>query len=147
MTYRNQIMTMFNATLVGLTKRPVESYMSKTQEEGVYILWINAHIAAGFTLVCMPGCCGIVISTNCYVVQHYQCKGLGTLLNTMRKQIAWEMGYTVLMCTDVVDNAPQQRILSKNGWQSVFGFINRRSGNTVHADTFELEDTGIALGF
>ena len=147
MTYRQQIATMFSvdAKFVMLRKHPAESYMSKTQEEGVYALQIGAGYAAGFTLVCMPGCCGILISTGCFVNPGYQRRGLGTLLNNMRKQMAWEMGYTLLMCTDVVDNTPQQKILSD--WTKITSFDNRRTGNHILMHEYKLHDTGIATGF
>lgn len=147
MSYRDQISAMFNDAKVTLKKRPAESYMSKTDQEGEYLVKIANWTAAGFTLVCMPGCCGVVISTNCYVNPNWREHGLGTLLNNMRKQMAYEMGYTLLLCTDVTKNIPQQKILNTNGWTKLLEFNNRRTGNTVSLDMIILRDTGIALGF
>jgi GNAT superfamily N-acetyltransferase len=55
-------------------------------------------------LTTMPGCCGIVISTNAYVYPDYRGKGLGHLLNRMRQQIAYEWGYGLIFATVTDDN-------------------------------------------
>jgi hypothetical protein len=144
-TYKDHISALFNNAPVKLVKRPVESYMSKTMDEGTYLLWIGQECAAGFSLVAMPGCCGIVISTGAYVYSQYRQRGLGTLLNNLRKQMAWDMGYSLLLCTDVITNIPQQKILSD--WTPLGNFTNRRTGNVIAMHEWRLENTGVACGF
>ncbi len=85
-----------------------------------------------FKLVQMPGCCGICISYNSIVFPKYQGKGIGTLLNQFRIDIADYLGYTTLLCTDREENAPQKKILTNNGWKDVHRFTNKRTGNLVN---------------
>ena len=35
------------------------------------------------------------------------------------------------MCTDIVTNEPQQKILKKNGWNQICQFKNAKTGNDV----------------
>ncbi len=148
-TYLTQISKLCDDVPVVITRARIESYMSKVDEEGIWFVSTPSQLPqiAGFTLICMPGCCGVVISTNCWVQMGYQRRGLGTLLNQMRIQMAWELGYSVMMCTDSASNAPQQRILVKNGWNRVRSFENQRTGNYVHVEDIIVRDTGIPLGF
>lgn len=105
-------------------------------------VWFRIHTKRDdityFTMLQLPGCCGVAISTGAFVAVSYRARGLGTLLNELRKDIAREAGYTVLMCTDVTYNTPQRKILEKNGWKDVFSFVNRRTGNEVAISVVEL---------
>lgn len=147
MAYKDQISALFNNAPVTIQKLSLESFMSKTSEEGMYYVYVNKEIVAGFKLVCMPGCCGIVVSTGAFVFNNYRRKGLGTLLNRMRQQMAWDLGYTVMACTDLNNNTPQQRILFHMNWDKIWQFVNRRTGNRINVHMIDLEDTGVALGF
>lgn len=95
-------------------------------------------IVASFTLEKFPGCCGIYVSTGAMVWYEYRRKGIGTILNKMRIDIARAEGYGCLICTDIVDNKPQQKILAKNGWSQIHQFMNPRTGNNVHISVINL---------
>lgn len=86
---------------------------------------------ARWELVQMKNCCGICVSTAAYVEPEFRNKGLGLVLNQIRIDMARAMGYSLLFCTDVVANEPQQKILNANGWQRIHTFLNRGSGNVV----------------
>lgn len=88
-------------------------------------------VVAGFELYPMIGCCGIAVSTHAFVNPSYRRKGIGTVLNLMRQELAVADGFSILLCTDVVDNEAQQKILNATGWKRAFSFLNRRTGNTV----------------
>jgi len=147
MTYLEQIGALFNTRDVTITRARIESYMCKVNEEGKWVVTIGTTPAATFTLVCMPGCCGIAISTACTVATPFRGKGLGTLLNRMRMQMAYELGYSVMLCTDVMNNTPQQLILRKNKWMRLLQFDNRRTYNSISLDWVPLSDTEQKLGF
>jgi len=100
---------------------------------------------AHFNLQQLPGCCGICVSFYAYVFDEYRKRGLGNLLNKMRQQIAWDSLYTILLCTDVEKNTPQQKILTKNGWEKLLTFKNRNTDNMVCLHTIELKDTGMKI--
>lgn len=99
---------------------------------------VSGKEVAYFILLQLPGCCGVALSTGAIVFGPHRNKGLGTILNELRKDISREAGYTVLMCTDVMHNEPQRKILQKNGWKDVFEFVNRRTGNQVAISVVEL---------
>ena len=76
-------------------------------------------LIATFSLTEMPGCCGVLISFHSEVSSKFRNKGIGTILNQLRIEIAELLGYTVLMCTDKATNINQSKILKKNGWKSI----------------------------
>ena len=92
----------------------------------------NNNYLAEFKLIEMPGCCGVCISFNSWVNNKYRRKGVGTLLAEFRKKAANILGYTVMLCTDVDNNIPQQRILDRLDWKQIYSFKNKRTGNNVN---------------
>ena len=95
-------------------------------------------ITASFSLAQLPGCCGVCVSYHASVAINIRRKGLGTLLCSIRKDIARALGYGCMLCTDVVKNEPQQRILVKNGWKEVHTFRNPRTWNDVNIHVVNL---------
>lgn len=93
---------------------------------------------ARFDLVQQPNCCGILVSTMVWVREDLRNRGLGKVLNSLRIDIARRLGYSVLLCTDRVNNEPQRKILKANGWQDIFTFHNKRSGNEVAISVVKL---------
>jgi GNAT superfamily N-acetyltransferase len=147
-TYKEKIESIvgFPVILRGLSVDTIKSKggMYQIQKEGE----IGLHgIVTRFSLIPMPGCCGIIISTGVYVYPDFRGKGLGTLLNNMRIQMAQDLGYGLIICTDVDSNKPQKRILSKNGWNLVDNFINPRTNHSVNFHTFHVQPTDRTLGF
>jgi len=103
-----------------------------------YTLNIKDKVIAEFTLVPMIGCCGICVSTRASVIPEYRGKGLGTLLNLLRIDIAREAGYSILLCTDIEKNEYQRKILRANGWRDLTSFINKRTKNHVYISCINL---------
>lgn len=99
--------------------------------KGTYYLCIKTIKVASFELYSMPRCCGILLSCNATVSEGYRNKGLGSLLNKMRKEISTNLGYTILLCTDRSQNEPQRKVLQKNEWEDIYKFKNKRTGNDV----------------
>jgi len=91
-----------------------------------------------FKLIQMPGCCGICISTGTYVNPDFRGKGVNSLLNNFRIDIAKDLGYGLLMCTDLKSNTPQMKTLDKNGWKHIYEFKNPRTGNILNVTIKEL---------
>ena len=98
---------------------------------------------AKFSLMPMPGCCGICISTNAEVDSSLRNKGLGKVLHRLRISLAQECGYSFLICTDITSNIPQTKILSKYNWEELLKFKNTRTGNEVamHALSLKIAPT------
>lgn len=130
---------------VTLDKIPTYEYKS---QQGKFEIWYDKREHLGsFSLVCLPGCCGILVSTNAYVAAKYRQKGIGRILNEMRISIAYLWGYSCLLCTDIVNNHVQQKILNKNNWQEIYKFINTRTSNNVAIHVVETKKPVISLGF
>lgn len=83
-----------------------------------------------FTLRKMPGCWGICISQGVEVLPDFRGKGIGTILNNLRTEIAKEKFGTII-CTVVSTNLAQLRIMKKTGWLKMFETTNPNSGNVV----------------
>lgn len=105
------------------------------------------EIIAQFSLVNMAGCCGIVISTGSFVTVPYRNKGIGTILNAMRQQIAFQWHYGLIVCTDKENNKGQQKVLDKNSWIKNLSFKNPRTNNHILVHSKKLVATKTSLGF
>lgn len=119
----------------------VNNFSGKS-EQGLFVIidLDNNSAISEFRLVQLPGCCGICISTGAFVNSEYQNKGIGKLLNSYRILQAKEWGYGALMCTDIVTNEYQNRILVKNNWLNLAQFNNPRTGNDVNIHYIDLNN-------
>lgn len=99
----------------------------------------NAHSRiASFRLTRMPGCCGVCISTENHIEPNYRGRKLNNLLNEFRMAVARELGYTIMLCSDVSTNTPQKKTLIKNGWKDIYQFKNKRTNNIIDLSVVEL---------
>lgn len=105
-------------------------FVVRTDSEKVYV--------SSFRFAHFPGCCGIVISTAAVVSEKYRHRGIGTILNRMRISIARRMGFGMIICTDLERNAPQRKVLKKNGWRDLWMFKNPRTGNALAVSAYDL---------
>lgn len=122
----------------GNTHRNMDTEYPDKFPAGIYRLSLNGERVARFNLEQLPGCCGICISTASYVEPEYRGIGLGLLLNSLRIEMTRQMGYGLLMCTDLENNIPQRKILEKNGWEDIYGFTNPRTGNVLKISVYNL---------
>jgi GNAT superfamily N-acetyltransferase len=91
----------------------------------------NFELVTIFTLEQMKGCNGIVISRSVEITPDFRGKGYGSAFCTMRENIAKDFGYSLIVCTIVVGNIPQEKIMAKNGWQKMVQFMNQKTSNNV----------------
>lgn len=98
---------------------------------GRFMVFAAKNVISSFDLSELPHCCGILVSHGAHVYYPHQNKGIGTLLQKFRIDLAKRLGYTIMLCTDVKSNKYQRKILEKHGWKDVLEFQNSRSGNTV----------------
>lgn len=92
-----------------------------------------------WSLTQLSGCCGVCVSYGAVIVdEELRGKGLGTLLNELRIDLARELGYGCLICTDIEDNIPQQKILNQNGWKKIGSFTNPRTNNEISIHSINL---------
>lgn len=102
------------------------------------VINVEGVVISKFELVQMPGCCGVCISTGTYVNPEFRGKGVNSLLNNFRIDIAKDLGYGLLICTDLKSNTPQMKTLDKNGWKHIHEFKNPRTGNILNITIKEL---------
>lgn len=86
----------------------------------------------GFKLSSLPGNRGVVVSTKAWILKPYQNRGIGTALNEIRYYLSKKMGYSIMLCTNIKSNIPQQKVLIKTGWQTILSFNNSRSKNEIN---------------
>lgn len=96
------------------------------------------RIVASFQLHPMINCCGICVSTQAMVQADFRNRGIGTLLNSFRIDVARHNGYGLLLCTDVMGNEHQRKVLRANGWKDVHEFVNPRTSNRVAISVINL---------
>jgi GNAT superfamily N-acetyltransferase len=134
--YKQQINNLFQGWT--LTNKTTQVPWDQKLDLGEYSLDLGTRHLASFKLYPMINCCGIAVSTHAEVAPSARGKGLGTILNALRIDIARNLGYGVLMCTDIESNEYQRKILAKNGWKDVHKFVNPRTRNTVFVSVINL---------
>lgn len=102
------------------------------------VINIENEIISSFKLIQMIGCCGICVSTAVLVYPEYRNKGINTILNNFRIDIAKELEYGILLCTDVAHNTAEVKTLDKNGWKHIYNFKNPRTSNNINISIKEL---------
>jgi GNAT superfamily N-acetyltransferase len=110
-------------------KLTVGQYELRTSED---------NLVASFELYPMIHCCGICVSTSSQVRPNFRNRGLGTLLNSFRIDLARYLGYGCLLCTDIESNTYQRSILARNGWKDCHKFVNPRTQNTIFISVINL---------
>lgn len=103
----------------------------------VDIIEENGDKLAEFKLMQFPGCCGILILYNVYVFFPNQKKGIGTEIFKFAKEIAKELNYSKLICTDVVGK-PSEKILLNIGFKHINTFVNQKTTNTVNISAIDI---------
>ena len=108
-----------------------KSVLIKSERDNYQVELSSGKIIAGWMLKEMPGCCGICVATGAFVMDDFRNKGIGTILNSLRIALATELKFGLLLCTDVLENEPQQKILTNNCWTKINEFLNPKTENTI----------------
>ena len=90
--------------------------------------------AQQFFLSGFPGCCGLAIAYSLRVVHPFNNHGLGTLFNQMQLDLAKAAGFGACLATDKIQDNEfyySQKLLKKNGWNTLTRFKNPRTKNNV----------------
>jgi hypothetical protein len=98
----------------------------------------NTLPIAYFSLAKLPGCCGACVSYYSSVNFSYRGGGLGKLLNEIRMEMARQMRFGLLICTDVTTNVAQTKILDSVGWTKATDFLNPKTEHTVNLHYIKL---------
>lgn len=85
-----------------------------------------------FTLSPMPGCCGIVVSTESFVDVYWRGRGDSSkMFHKFKAQIAKVFGYKVMIMTTQLRNFPEVIGAAKSNWKFVHAFRNPRTDNDI----------------
>lgn len=79
----------------------------------------------------LPGNGDLCISSNAHVNHEFRHKGIGDLMHKMRLEAAKLNGYKVMICTALMDNEAQTKILRKNGWTAAYPFRNHNKQDVL----------------
>jgi hypothetical protein len=103
--------------------------------------WLDNSVSstvAEWHMVQLPGCCGVMVCYNSYVSMSWQGRGIGGIVARLKKKLAYDMGYTLLLATDILENEPNMKIFEKASLKMVASFENRRTDNQVGVFAVEL---------
>jgi len=95
------------------------------------------HIA-GFQLIQQPNCCGILISTQTYVIEEKRGQGIAQELMKLKIALAREFNYPCMLATARLDNEVEIHILEKFGWERGHEFLNNRTDNQLAIYTLDI---------
>jgi GNAT superfamily N-acetyltransferase len=99
---------------------------------GGSFIFLNHHNCIyQFRIESFNGCGGVAIVRDVYLHESFRGKGLGIKFLNLQEELAKDFGYSAMMCSVVLGNHPQQKILAKNDWKVMALFHNKRSGNHV----------------
>lgn len=85
-----------------------------------------------FILSPMAGCNGVCIARKVIIAPEHRGNGYGSIFCNLRGILAFQLGYSAIICTVVKGNIPQEKIMAKNGYKNVGLFNNFRTGNDIY---------------
>lgn len=86
---------------------------------------------AQFTLEPMPGCCGIVVSTQSWITPDWRGGKIGVAFHALKADVARHFGYKAMIMTTQLRNMPEVVGAAKNGWNFKHYFRNQRTDNDI----------------
>jgi|SRR3990167_4200032 len=92
---------------------------------------VTGTVIARWGLYEFPSCCAFCVSTQAFVDPSYRHKGVNKLSNTLRQDIARDLDYAALICTDIKTNTPERETLKANGFTDIYEIRNKRTRNDV----------------
>src|ERR1700678_786125 len=100
---------------------PADTYSTRVRvtniltqaERSAYVLDTPAF---SFSMSGFHGCCGMCIAYHMAVCNAYSKKGIGTILEKCRIDIATMSGYSKIMATTIDSMKPEHQILEKLRW-------------------------------
>ena len=91
---------------------------------------IGPHEIGSFKLAPMPGCCGVVVSTESILNPRWR-GSIPQIFHRIKEQVAKQFGYSLMIATVQSRNYPEVIGASHNGWKFVHTFRNKRTTNDI----------------
>ena len=92
----------------------------------------RTYTIADFKLIGFPGCCGLVISTQTMVAESCRGRGIGKLLQHLKKHLALSLGFGAILAVTVQKNEIQHKVFEGAGYQHLEDVYNKGTGNTIN---------------
>jgi len=86
----------------------------------------------------LPGCSQICVFHSVFVSPDERGKGLGTFAHKKRLEEARNLGYQLAVCSVVMGNTAQEKILLHYGWKASNEYDSHKTGNIVQLWTKQL---------
>lgn len=84
-----------------------------------------------FTFSPLPGCCGVVVSSESSLHDVSKISGTGRLFHRLKAEVARKLGYSMMLATTQASNLPEVIGGAKAGWKWSNEFTNTRTGNLL----------------
>jgi hypothetical protein len=110
-----------------------------TVKFSLYPSWNSDGPLGHFLLAPMPGCCGVVISTDTWIRPERRGQGFSKAMQAAKAHIATLLGYTLMLATIQMENIPELKSALGNGWKVDRTFTNKRTGKLLAVITKELK--------
>lgn len=98
----------------------------------------RATVLHNFGLAQMVGCCGVCISTGVYTWDKFRKKGINKVALEIRKLIAKDQGYGMLLCTYKANNEAEAKTLANGKFENIYEFNNPRTCNDIRLAAYTL---------
>lgn len=86
----------------------------------------------------LPGCSQVCVFHSVFIPVQHREKRLGTYAHGERLKEARKLGYQLAVCTIVVGNLAQEKILLHYGWKASNEYNSNKTGNIVQLWTKQL---------
>lgn len=93
----------------------------------VYPSWITDGPLGTFKLAPMPGCCGVVVSTETEIPVLYRGRGFAKVLQAAKEMLASKLGYSMMIATVQMENIPELVSAVHAEWKIEKTFTNKRT--------------------
>lgn len=92
---------------------------------------VSEYEIGHFSLAPMPGCCGMVVSTDSFLNKDSRHSGLSEPFRQLKHKLAKDLGYTVMIATSQTKDISALANMLKSKYEIVKVFRNKRTTNDV----------------
>jgi len=98
----------------------------------------NIDWIGNVSLIPMPGCCGVVVSTNLDIDEQFRGAGKYKFLHEATKEVSKSLGYSLLLATIQMSNIPEVKNTLTEHWKYYTCFTNSRTSNLLSLIGYDL---------
>lgn len=91
-------------------------YIQRSERELAFEFIREDEHVSKFSVSFLPGCRSVMVFHGVVITPKFRNLGYGKILHKFRLALAKAMKCTTVVCTVVVGNSPERRILEEHGW-------------------------------